>query len=206
MISNKNNISLYILLFIFFICNFIPRSCNSSEIKTEVIIPEISGKFDTVKPVEIKTNKEYVYITKYKTKIITSYKNNDSLIKQFERANDSTKINLFIEKTKIRQYNEVFENDTIQLSIFTETAGELLKMTPSYIIKERKQEITIKQKQSVFALYGGLKLVNNLKLANPNIEGNLGFQNKKGAILEVGYDINKNISIGYKYRILNIQK
>ena len=79
-------------------------------------------------------------------------------------------------------------------------------MTPSYIIKERKQEITIKQKQPVFALYGGLKLVNNLKLANPNIEGNLGFQNKKGAILEVGYDINKNISIGYKYRILNIQK
>lgn len=206
MISNKNNISLYILLFIFFICNFIPRSCNSSEVKSTIIIPEVSGKFDTIKPREVISKKEYIYITKYKKSIITNHPINDSLIKEFEKSSDSTKINLFIEKTKIRQYNEVFENDTIQLSIFAETAGELLKMTPSYIIKERKQEITIKQKQPVFALYGGLKLVNNLKLANPNIEGNLGFQNKKGAILEVGYDINKNISIGYKYRILNIQK
>jgi len=200
--NKKKSFILYLIIFILFLCNFIPRSCSKKQ--NSLIIPKIEGKFDTIKPKEVKGNKEYVYITKYKTKIVTTHPVNDSVVKEFEKASDSTKINMFMEKTKIRQYNEVFENDTIKLSIFAETAGELLKMSPSWVIKERKMQI--KEKETVFALYGGIKVYNNMMLSNPGIEGNLGFQIKRGDIIEAGYDTNKNILVGYKYRLLNIKK
>lgn len=202
--NNKHLITIYILLFIALICNFIPRSC--SEVKESITVPEMSGTFDTIKPKEVKGDKEYIYITKYKTKIVTQHPINDSVVKEFEKASDSTKIDMFVEKTKIRQYNEVFENDTIRLSIFAEIAGELLKMSPSWLVKERKMDIITKQKETVFALYGGVRVYNTLLLSNPGVEGNVGFQMKRGDIIEAGYDTNQNISIGYKYRLLNIRK
>ena len=44
----------------------------------------------------------------------------------------------------------------------------------------------VKVKETVFALYAGLEVYNNLQLSNPGIKADIGIQNKKG-------DIKKNL-------------
>jgi len=107
---------------------------------------------------------------------------------------------MYIDARKIRSYTTDFNNDDADISIYTETKGELLKIVPTVTIKQ------FKVKETVFAMYGGLEVYNNLQLSNPGIKVDLGIQNKKGDIFTGGYDTNKNIYIGYKKQLFKIRK
>lgn len=195
----KHLATLYILIGLLIFSLFLQRSCSDKnthfqEVKTIV-------QYDTIyKPSEIKSKT----ITKYKTikgtNIYIPGKIDTIEVKIFEKANDSIQLNMYTNATKIRSYKTSFSDSIADVSIYTETKGELLKIVPTVNIKQ------IKKVETVFALYAGLEVSNNLQLSNPIIKVDLGFQNKKGDIFTGGYDIDKNIYIGYKKQLFKIRK
>jgi len=174
------------------------RSCNNKVIiKGKEIV-----KYDTIyKPIELPS------------KIITKYKNikgdivylpgkvDTIQIKVFEKAPDTVKTTMYADATKIRQYKSIFNDSLADVSIFTETKGELLKIAPTITIKARLPE-----KKTTFALYGGggLYLYN---LENLNYKFNLRFQNKRGDLISGSYDpATKTGFVDYDFRFINIKK
>jgi hypothetical protein len=194
----KHLITLYIIIGLLLFSLFLTKSCNNKQsfqkVKTVV-------QYDTIfKPVKAKTK----IITKYKTikgkNIYISGKIDTIEVKVFEKAVDTIKLNMFIDATKIRSYTTQFNDSVADISIYAETKGELLKIVPTVTIKQ------VKKIETVFALYGGLEIYNNLQLSNPGVKVDLGIQNKKGDIFTGGYDTNQNIYIGFKKQIFTIKK
>jgi len=197
--QKKHLTTLYIIIMLLISSLFLQRSCsnnNKSFQKVNTIV-----QYDTVfKPAEIKTK----IVTKYKTlkgeDILIPGKVDTIEIKTFEKATDSVQFNMFTKATKIRSYKNEFNDSVADVSIYTETKGELLKIVPTVRIKQ------VKKVETVFALYTGLEIYNNLQFNNPGVKVDLGVQNKKGDIVTGGYDTNKNIYLGYKVRLINIRK
>jgi len=197
---NKNTIP-YLLLFLALIFIYFQRSCNRQDTqisyKTKLV-----KQFDTIyKPSKIKTK----IITKYKTikgdTIFIKGKIDTVEVKVFEKSTDSIKTEMFIDATKIRQYKNDFNDSIADVSIFTETKGELFKIAPTITVKARLPE-----KKTVFALYsgGGLYLYN---LEKPSYKLNLRFQNKRGDLFSGSYDpLTKSGFIDYDLRFINIKK
>jgi hypothetical protein len=189
----------YIVILILCTLLFIQRSCKGDNV---VYRDNIVKQYDTIfYPKEIETK----IITKYKTikgDIITIKGRVDTIIvKEFEKSTDSDKTQMFIDATKIRQYTNDFNDSVADVSIFTETKGELLKIAPKITIKARLPE-----KKTVFALYGGggMYLNNNFNLG---YKLNVRFQNKRGDLISGSYDpINKVIFAEYDFRFINIKK
>jgi hypothetical protein len=198
--SNLKHITtLYIIIGLLLFSLFIQKSCSGNKV---LIKNKIVKQFDTIyKP------------TALPSKIITKYKNikgdivylpgkiDTIQVKVFEKAPDTVKVVMYVDAIKIRQYKNEFNDSLADISIFTETKGELLKMSPKITIKARLPE-----RKTIFALYGGFELSNNLKFNNPIIKGNLRFQNKRGDLFSTGYDTNQNIYLGYDFRFINIKK
>ena len=192
----KHLATLYILIGLLIFSLFLQRSCSNKIIKPIEVV-----KYDTIfKPVVSKPT----VITKYKTikgeDILIPGKIDTVEVKVFEQSVDSTKLNMYINATKIRSYTTQFNKSDTDISIYTETKGELLKIVPTVTIKQPKA------KEIVFAMYAGLEVYNNLQLSNPGVKVDLGIQNKKGDIFTGGYDTNQNIYVGFKKKIFNIKK
>jgi hypothetical protein len=121
------------------------------------------------------------------------------LVKEFE--NSDKKDSLYADAIRIRQYRQDFNDSIADVSIFAETQGELLKLAPTVKLKTRLPE-----KNTVFALYGGVDVFNSTSLDNFGVRAQLGVQNKRGDIISAGYDTNNNVYLGYTVRILNIRR
>lgn len=194
----KHLTTLYILIGLLIFSLFLQKSCNNKQAFQKV---NTTVQYDTIfKPSEIKTK----VITKYKNikgdNIYIPGKIDTVKVKVFEKATDSVQFNMFTSATKIRSYTTKFNDSVANVSIYTETKGELLKIVPTVHIKQ------IKKIETVFALYGGLEIYNNLQLNNPGIKADIGIQNKKGDIFTGGYDTNQNIYLGYKKQLFKIRK
>lgn len=192
----KHLATLYILIGLLIFSLFLQKSCSNKTAKVKTVV-----QYDTIfKPSEIKTK----IVTKYKNikgeDVLIPGKIDTVEVKVFEKATDSVQFNMFTNATKIRSYTTEFKDSVTNVSIYTETKGELLKIVPTITVKQ------FKVKQTVFALYGGIEVYNNLQLSNPGIKVDLGIQNKKGDIFTGGYDTNQNIYIGFKKQIFNIKK
>jgi hypothetical protein len=190
-----------IIILILLIIIFFQRSCFKDDNKISYNT-KIVKQFDTIhKPISLPSK----IITQYKTSkgdtVFINGKVDTVIVKQFEVSNDSVKTQMFIDATKIRQYKNEFNDSIADVSIFTETKGELLKIAPTITIKARLPE-----KKTVFALYGGFETFNNLQLNNFGTKGNIFFQNKRGDLFSTGYDTNSNIYLGYSFRFINIKK
>jgi hypothetical protein len=187
------------LLILALIYIFLNRSCsgNNKIVKENTIV-----KYDTIyKPIELPSKT----ITKYKTLkgdvVYIKGKVDTVVVKEFEKAPDTTKTNMFTDAIKIRQYKQEFNDSLADVSIFAETKGELLKLAPTVKIKARLAE-----KKTVFALYAGGGMYSNDKL-KLGYKLNLRLQNKKGDLFSASYDpINKVIFAEYDLRIINIKK
>lgn len=187
-----------IIILILLIIIFLQRSCDNKIVyKTKLV-----KQFDTIyKPVELPSKT----ITKYKNikgDVVYLLGKVDTVeIKTFEKAPDTVKVSMYTNVTKIRQYRNDFNDSIADISIFTETKGELLKIAPTITIKARLPE-----KKTVFALYGGggLYLYN---LEKPSYKLNLRFQNKRGDLFSGSYDpLTKSCFIDYDFRFINIKK
>ena len=195
----KHLATLYVIIGLLIFSLFLQRSCSNNKQSFQKVKTIV--QYDTIfKPSESKTK----VITKYKTlkgKDIYIVGKIDTVeVKVFEKATDSVQFNMFTNATKIRSYKNDFSDNDADISIYTETKGELFKIVPTVHIKQ------VKKVETKFALYTGVGLSNNLQFNNFSVQANIGLQNKKGDILSISYDTQQNIGIGYSFRLINIKK
>ena len=140
-----------------------------------------------------------------KGKEIIVYKNNEinkelalenyNLQIAYINAKDSLeREKLYKTAIELKSFNQPFENDNFKANIKGIVQGEVKELQLDYEIKK------VPEKVVKFRLLAGLGINTDA------VNANLGFQNKKGGILEVGYDTQKHINIGYKVSLFKISK
>jgi hypothetical protein len=202
----NTNIIKYFIIIILITIIFLQRSCYNKS-KSIVNVPEIKGTFTTVTPKEIPSKTKYVYKTLKGKEIHLTNPVNDSLVRQYEKANDSIcKLNLYLDAISQREYLTEYDNDTINLKVYSKVQGTLLEQKPTYVIKARKLNSVERVKESKFAVYTGVDIFDNKSLNNFGTKASLGFQIKNKDILTLSYDTNKNIYIGYSIKLIDIKK
>lgn len=167
-----------------------------------VTIPPVSGTSGDVVikdsiievPVYIKDTKIIVDST-YKEKYEKAVKEKDSVTAKL----------LFLEAIQINEYNEVAVNDdNVKVDLYAKTRGSLLAYRVDYKIKEKTFTYTpeVVYIRPRLTLLTGVDLmlpnIPNGEIGSPDFKFDLGFQNKKGNVISVGYDTNNYIHIGYK--------
>jgi hypothetical protein len=201
---------LYFTIAILVVSLFTMRSCSAQTkqgVSTQkVIVPEKKGEFH--KPVAIlngKTKKDSVV---YKDKIITTENPvNKELYKKYAEAKDSLdQVKMYLEAIEEREQTQVFDNKDVKIEVYTKTRGQLLELKPKYTIKEREEQVQVKQKESVFAVHTGLVIETSTSLNKLVPKAQLGLQNKRGDILSLYYSTDKSIGVGYTFRIINIKR
>lgn len=188
------------------------RGCSGTTPSPQLVkvtVPEVKGKFEAKKPVNVPIGQKVV-------KGETIYKNNpidpkliaenEKLKRDFAKANDSIKKLQFAKAVQLNEFSSDFEDDNIILNINGIVQGEVKEITPNYKIKEKKIEVPVKVKQTVLRLLAGVEVGNNVLLSNPIFKANLLLQNREGNVLSVSYDSQKNIYFGYSFSIFNIKK
>ena len=169
----------------------------------KVIIPEVKGIFESKKPVHVpivnqsnstplknSASKENLQVEK----LIAE---NEKLKVDFAKANDSIKKLKYKDAVQLRNFNSKFEDDNMVLNINGIVQGEVKEVTPDYTIKEKKMEVPLKQKETVFRLLGGVEVGNTKTLDDLSFKGSVLFQNRKGNIISAGYDTDNKIWLGY---------
>jgi hypothetical protein len=210
MIDIKKFIYQIIIIVLLFVI-FIQRSCSNKVLpsvqNTEVIIPAQHGSFNALKPIKVHDTiiKDSIVFKDKKITIVNPL--DKQLVVDYLKAKDSIqKLHLFMNAVKINKYSQNFDNKDINLTVEAESVGTINYIKPTYTIKEKKVEVSVPVKQTVFALYTGVETYNNASLSNFVVKVDLGIQNRRGDIYSAGFDTNKNIFIGYKLRLINIKK
>jgi hypothetical protein len=195
------------------------RGCSGSTPKPQiakVIIPEVKGVFESKEPahepVVINTNNK-ANVQKGKTITVENpidgklIAENEKLKTAFAKETDSLKKVIAYNKAiQLNKFSTKFEDENLVLNINGVVQGEVKEITPGYKIKEKKIEVPVKPKETVFRLLGGMELGNNTKLDGFAAKANLMLQNKKGNILSGSFDTNQNIWIGYNFSIFDIKR
>jgi len=138
-------------------------------------------------------------------KDIVVYKNNEinkelalenyNLQMAYINAKDSLeKEKLYKSVVSLNKYKQSFENDNFKANVRGIVQGEVKTMQLDYELKK----LPIEKTRFRMLLGAGINF-NSADL-------NLGFQNGKGNILELGYDTEKNIRIGYKQSLFSIKR
>jgi len=189
------------------------RGCSGNQPtpqKVKVIVPEVKGKFEAKKPVNVPIGQKVSKgETVYKENPINPkfIAENEKLKNDFAKEKDSLKrIITYNKAVQLNKFSTKFEDDNLLLNIDGIVQGEVKEITPNYTIKEKKIEIQVKPKETVFRLLGGMELGNNTKLDGFAAKANLMLQNKKGNILSGSFDTNQTIWIGYNFSIFDIKR
>ena len=191
-----------VLVFIIFLQN----SCEPTKIKKDdnvIITKPKHGSISINKPEEIKNSIKYKYITLKGDTITLENPINIELAEQYKKEKDSLqKEILFYKAIQKRKYKNKFEDKHILGTVYAETTGTLDSIGIEYDIKPD----TIKIKQPVFRLLGGLSLQSNINTLKTNLGLNLGFQNKKKDIILFGVNTNQDAEVKYIKNIFTIKK
>lgn len=184
---------------VLFFCLLFFKGCNRSEIPTGS--KKGTFKTDTI----ILHEKIQGKIIKVKGKEVIVYKNNEinkelalenyNLQIAYINTKDSLeKEKLYKSAIELKSFNQPFENDNLKANVKGIVQGEVKSLQLDYELKK----LPIEKTRFRMLLGAGI----NFNAADLN----LGFQNAKGNILEVGYDTEKNIRIGYKQSIFSIKR
>ena len=202
----------WILLFVFLWFRGCSGSTPIPQI-AKVTIPGVIGKFEHKKPVHKTVVKDYLTTEKDNIIFIENPINknliaeNEKLKIDFAKETDSLKKVIAYNKAiKLNAFSTKFEDENVVLNINGVVQGEVKEVTPNYTIKEKKIEVPVKVKETVFRLLGGLELGNNTQLNDFKLKANLMFQNRKGNVLSGSFDTNKTVWVGYNMSIFNIKK
>lgn len=192
------------------------KGCSDDEKSSttaKIIVPEVKGKFEAKKPKHhiVEPNKKVfikgktVYIENEIDPLLLA--ENEKLKQEFAKEKDSLKrIIAYNKAVQLNKFSSDFEDDNVVINIEGIVQGEVKEITPSYTIKEKKIEVQVKPKQTVFRLLGGLELGNNTKLDGFAAKANLMLQNKKGNIISGSFDTNQTIWIGYNFSVFDIKR
>lgn len=176
-----------------------PDSIKIDSVKVTKETKEIKGGFNKVNPKPI---------------IVKNYTSNDrqlkKIIKQLEdkynqKADSITILLELLQAKKIRKYTEVFEDSIIKATINAKTEGTLKSINFKYVKKPQKityyEKTTTKKVSPKFSLLLGGKINTSSDFRNSSLEINVGTQLRNGNVIELGYNTEKQISIGYKINI-----
>jgi hypothetical protein len=171
---------------------------NPKPVEPEIIIRDViieipgkDGKFDTI------------YLPKpYKVENSV----NTELVKKYNAQKDTiAKLEMYKDAITERNYNEIYEDSTVKIDIYTKVQGKLLQQAPKYFVKP----VTVVFKDTTIINYNKPprnKILVGIeaglpKIDNPILKGSVYFQNKKDNIITIGYDSNKTIWAGYIIRL-----
>ena len=195
------------------------RGCGASVPgTTKVTIPAITKtlpadtivKHETIKIPkwykDTKTEKKYLKdLTEAEQRIIAYQEEIDNMQSEFQWSDSIKQAEMFRLATELKKFESNFEDENLKLTINGIIGGNQVKeMTPTYTIKAKK--IDVPQKQVKFRMLVGGGLGNSLTFDKPIFNANVGFQNKKGNILTIGYDTETRILLGYNFSIFKIDK
>ena len=195
------------------------RGCGASVPgTTKVAIPAITKtlpadtivKHETIKIPkwykDTKTEKKYLKdISEAEEKIIAFQEEIDNMQSEFMWSDSIKQVELYRLATELKNFESNFEDENLKLTINGIIGGnEVKEMTPTYTIKSKK--IDVPQKQVKFRMLGGVGIGNTLMFNKPIFNANVGFQNKKGNIINFGYDTESRILVGYNFSIFKIDK
>ena len=214
--SFKNGI-LYLGWILFFVCLFF-RGCGSSVPGTSVTIPAITKtlpadtiiKHETIKISkwykDTKTEKKYLKdLTEAEQRIIAYQEEIDNMQSEFMWSDSIKQAEMFRLATELKRFETELEDEYLKLKISGIIGGnEIKEITPTYTIKKR--EIEVPKKETKFRMLAGVGLGNTLTFDKPIFNANVGFQNKKGNIINFGYDTESRILVGYNFSIFKIDK
>ena len=215
--SFKNGI-LYLGWILFFVCLFF-RGCGASVPgTTKVTIPAITKtisadtivKHETIKIPkwykDTKAENKYLKdISEAEQRIIAYQEEIDNMQTEFMWGDSIKQAELYRLATELKSFETELEDEYLKLKINGIIAGnEVKEITPTYTIKKR--EIEVPKKETKFRMLAGVGLGNTLTFDKPIFNANIGFQNKKGNILTIGYDTETRILLGYNFSIFKIDK
>lgn len=215
--SNVNFILLAVLAFLIFL--LFTKGCKAEKTEPVTIsVPEQSGKFNQVKPVQkpvapigqkvsnknkSKSDKSNNEILQKKIDLLLQ--ENKRLQSAYENANDSLQLALYNKAIEVKSFKQDYENENIFISANGLVRGEVQSLGFDYKIKERKVEVK-PQKQTFLRVLAGAEIGNSKSLDQFSVKGNLFFQNRKGNILSTAVDTDQRFYIGYNFSILNLKR
>lgn len=188
------------------------RGCSGGENPKAVTVkvPEAKGSFKQIKPnnavihtkdiVYLKSKELKGFSPEYVARLISE---NQELSRIYRLQNDSVKKGLYEKAIQLNTFNQKFEDSLARIDVHGISRGTVESLGVDYVIKDRK--IQIPQKLVKFRLLGGVSVSNDIQLQKPLFKANIGFQNKRGNVLRIGYDSEKRISVGYDLSIFKIQ-
>ena len=183
------------------------NGCQQEEDKgIEVEIPEQEGSFTPQKPTYVYKT-DTLYVTKWKTiEIKTKNPVNDSLALAYQKAKDSLdRYKLYLDAISIRDFENIFEDDFVKLTMKGQVQGELKYIQPTYLIKKRT--VTIDSPPQTF-LRGlvVLEIGQNQTMSDFRYKASLGLQNARGNIYRVGFgyeNLQQYVYLGYDLSLFN---
>lgn len=202
---NTNNYKFIVTLLIIVGCLtvsfFIGRCSKPEEIKTvpiKITVPGVAGKSKIINnPVPYEVIKDSII---YKDSIV--YQENQELIERFRKIeSEKEQLQAYMKSIELKKYDMPYEDENIKTNALITTRGEMVSFEQKYEIKPRVVEYNMPVKEPKIALYLGGGLSNNISLNNFAVEATVGIQNRKGDILTVSYDTQKNIKAGYIFRL-----
>ena len=155
---------------------------------------------------DTKTEKKYLKdISEMEEKIIAYQEEIDNMQTEFMWGDSIKQAELYRLATELKSFETELEDEYLKLKINGIIAGnEVKEITPTYTIKKR--EVNVPKKETKFRMLGGVGIGNTLMFNKPIFNANVGFQNKKGNILTIGYDTETRILLGYNFSIFKIDK
>lgn len=216
--ANKILIASACLAILFLLLWF--KGCSGNAEKTDkVIVPEVKGSFEAVKPQQKPVNTNHIVnvnkkvfgqnlskkeLEFWKAEAERLFKENQDLDQAFMNANDSLQQIIYRQAITLNAFNHTFDNDTVLATVKGIVRGEIQSIKLDYKIKARTIEVP-KQKEVVFRMLGGVEVGATKEIEKFNVKASAGFQNRKGNIISVGYDTDQRIYVGYTTSIFSIK-
>ena len=178
--------------------NFFKPQPVIEPVPVTITLPETSGTTGKVTFEEVE--KDTVYLTGN-----TEYVEVDKGYKElYERAKDSLeKAKLYYEAIKIRKYDStIIDNNDITIMGTATTRGSLLDYSVDYKIKEKDFTYTpevITQLPRLTAGIGGELAVPTQIKGQFALKANLSLMNQKGHEINIGYDTDQRVWLGYTW-------
>lgn len=200
-------IAIILLLGLSFLAGRCSNEGDKEFVPMDVIIPEQTGKSDTIyEPIPIPSKvkdsivwKDSILVTEnpFNNKLAQDY---IDLEKRYANIDlEKERLKKYLESIQIRDYSIPIENELLITTNNIKVQGELLSFQQDFKIKERKLQLDVPIKKTV-NFYAGAEIGNNLDLDKFVLKGNLMMQNKKGNIISASYDTEERIWIGYAFK------
>lgn len=194
------------------------KSCDNKPEKVTVVLPEVKGKFEAVKPEQIViSDKKTANVQKafgqnlskkeleyWKAEAERLFKENQEMDQAFMNANDSLQQLLYKNAITIKSFNHQFDNDTLSATVKGLVRGEIQSIAIDYTIKSRKIEVA-KPKEVKFRMLGGIEVGNTKEFNDFSVKANVGFQLGSGSILNLSADTEQRFYVGYSVPIFTIK-